>query len=483
MAVAPRSIPIIVLAGQSNANSAAIGQAVFAQVMAENGLFIQAAVNGTSVAPALDTGAGDWSASATAGSGELLRGLIGQIAAMLDPASPSYVPGAYLDRVVWVQGEADSWTYGSARDYQAGLAAIHQAMAARFGTHDLVISALSDASITGRAWSEGHVRNWRMVQDAQLALAASDPTIHIVDPDLVAVRGGFTPADMLLWDQVHYSAASGFASALGRALATAGPQRIEALAALTQGPAGPQYATGTMGNDVLHLAATGLGQAYGCAGTDMLVLTDRVDGVQIARSGIDALRVVANSGAAFHLDLVSIEALTLTPGADRALMAAGLRRVDAGGGHDTVNGLSGNDTLNLGAGSDLGHGGAGNDSVAGAGGHDLLCGGLGDDFIFGGTGHDTVSGGDGADRLAGGSGNDRLAGDGGADVYVFARGDGIDHILGFQVGFDRIELSGSSGSPTIAAAGNATLVSWIGGQIVLDGVAASSISAGDFLLM
>ena len=476
---AARSVPIIVLAGQSNANSVGIGQAVFDEVTARKGLYVHVAVNGTSISPTLDTGNGDWSASGASGSGELLGSLMAQIKAMTDPASPTYVPGAYLKKVVWVQGEADSWYAGAAARYQSDLKAIHAAMTRQFGVHDLVISALSDAAINGKPTSDSHRANWATIQRAQAALAASDPTILLIDPDAVAAKGGYGIRQMLRYDFLHYNSDTGYAAALGRALAQAGS---DVQAAPGTGGTGTalHYATGTEHDDSLRVAATGFGQAYGSAGADTLTLTDRATGVRVAAGGIDALRVTANGGATFYLDLVSIESLVLTGGADKVIMAAGLVRVDAGGGADWVNGLNHDDAIYLGTGNDLGHGGAGNDSIYGGDGKDLLFGSDGTDQLDGGNHADRLSGGTGRDRLQGGGGDDSLSGGRDRDVFIFAPGGGTDHITDFENGSDRIEWHGPSRGVTITASGDSTVLRWADVTVILDHVPTSQITAADF---
>ena len=149
MVDAARSIPIIVLAGQSNANSAGIGMAVFDQVRAEGGVYVHVAVGGSSLGPDPTQAKGDWNpfGGGSPLAGANLDSLIEQIRAMLDPASPFYVPGAYLDKVVWIQGEADAWVTGLAANYQGNLTALRAALVDQFGAHDMVISALSDAAI------------------------------------------------------------------------------------------------------------------------------------------------------------------------------------------------------------------------------------------------------------------------------------------------------------------------------------------------
>ncbi len=432
------------------------------------------AVNGSPLAPGLDMGGGDWGAG-----GELRGSLMAQIAAMVDPASPTYVPGAYLQKVVWVQGEADTWLTSAAANYGRDLKALHAAMTARFGAYDLVISALSDAAIDGKPTSDNHRTNWATVQRAQLALAAADDTIHLIDPDAIAVKGGYTPDTMLVWDKLHYNSANGYAEALGRALAQAGGSAAQA--APSQGtPTGPHYATGTEGHDTLYVAATGLGQAYGSAGFDTLTLTGRAEGVKIAAGGLDALRVTAHGGDAFYLDIVSIESLVLTNGADKVVMAAGLTRVVSGAGNDWINGLTNNDVIYLGTGNDMGHGGGGNDSIFAGDGNDLMFGSDGNDALSGDSGSDRLYGGAGSDRLTGGTGNDLLSGGTARDTFVFRPGSGTDHILDFENGLDRIQMIGTARSLTITASGSDTIVKCGDVTIVIDDVSASLITAADF---
>lgn len=42
-----------------------------------------------------------------AAAGELFRALLRQLDGLLDPAAPTYVPGAYLSGMIWLRGGAD----------------------------------------------------------------------------------------------------------------------------------------------------------------------------------------------------------------------------------------------------------------------------------------------------------------------------------------------------------------------------------------
>ncbi|MHA6347190.1 M10 family metallopeptidase C-terminal domain-containing protein [Roseivivax sp. CAU 1761] len=75
-------------------------------------------------------------------------------------------------------------------------------------------------------------------------------------------------------------------------------------------------------------------------------------------------------------------------------------------------------------------------------GDDRVSGGAGRDQLHGGAGDDALSGGGGEDVLIDGPGRDVLTGRAGADVYVFLRDGQSDRITNFEIGTDRIDLSG-----------------------------------------
>ena len=108
------------------------------------------------------------------------------------------------------------------------------------------------------------------------------------------------------------------------------------------------------------------------------------------------------------------------------------------------------------------YGFAGDDDIQAGGGNDTAYGGLGDDIVQGGGGDDTVVGDDGDDNLLGNSGNDDLHAGHGADVLIggwhddtiyliddalqdsilFEDGDGNDIVDNFELGVDKVFLSG-----------------------------------------
>ena len=114
--------------------------------------------------------------------------------------------------------------------------------------------------------------------------------------------------------------------------------------------------------------------------------------------------------------------------------------IDAGNGNDTVRGPAYNDLV---------HGGNGKDLLYGGNGADTLAGGNGVDRLFGEDGDDRLEGGNGADSLSGGAGN---------DIFVYTRpsdsaANGMDCIVGFTRGADRIDLSSLRGAVDLAWGG------------------------------
>ncbi len=112
------------------------------------------------------------------------------------------------------------------------------------------------------------------------------------------------------------------------------------------------------------------------------------------------------------------------------------------GGNDNIVGNVGNDQLFGGDANDTLWGNDGNDRLYGDSGNDRLSGDNGNDTLFGGIGDDQLLGGAGDDWLYGNAGIDVLTGGYGADTFVLASAQGTDTITDFQVGTDKLALSG-----------------------------------------
>jgi Ca2+-binding RTX toxin-like protein len=184
------------------------------------------------------------------------------------------------------------------------------------------------------------------------------------------------------------------------------------------------------------------------------------------------------------------------------------------GGIDRLSGGSGNDILTGGAGADALIGGNGVDTASyadsGGGvnvnlGTNVATGGAaeGDTFssieivigskfgdkLTGGNGNDDLRGRAGDDVITGGRGSDQLTGGAGADKFAFKDARfGRDTITDFENGTDLIDLRGSgltSASFVISNFEGDTILTLLSNPvfaIIIEGVKASTIDAGDFLV-
>jgi len=167
---------------------------------------------------------------------------------------------------------------------------------------------------------------------------------------------------------------------------------------------------------------------------------------------------------------------------------------------DMISALTGNDSVFASSGNDLLFGGNGNDILQGGRGNDTISAGNGSDILFGQGGNDLLFGGNGNDVLNGGAGNDTLSGGNGVDTFQYRQiiSDnsnyfGNDVITDFHN--DQIDLSFYANTYAVNfedlsiyddGQGNAIISvtdgNFVYGTITLEGVAAGTLSASDFLL-
>lgn len=175
-----------------------------------------------------------------------------------------------------------------------------------------------------------------------------------------------------------------------------------------------------------------------------------------------------------------------TPQADRLVGYSGNDFLVGLDGDDWLEGNRGNDTLLGGGGNDTLYGFQGRDLLVGSVGDDLLLGNGGNDRLYGGEGQDTLRGGLGADFLNGGRGSDTLEGGRGADRFWLQPGHGVDTIVDFELGSDRIVLGGrlTFDRLNLRQRGDNTVIRIARDNqrlAILEGIQASSLGQSDFL--
>lgn len=130
--------------------------------------------------------------------------------------------------------------------------------------------------------------------------------------------------------------------------------------------------------------------------------------------------------------------------------------------------------------------------VSGGVDNDRLDGGAGNDVLRGQGGNDVLAGGAGDDRLIGGAGADWLVGGAGADVFVFEADGARDTVEDFELGVDRLDVSGWSDSLwsyaqlEVSSRGNGSFIRFEDEQIRLytadqTRVGAADLSVEDFI--
>ncbi|OYU41389.1 MAG: hypothetical protein CFE33_04905 [Pseudorhodobacter sp. PARRP1] len=496
-----RSIPIVILAGQSNALRSGVSTGVSQAAADNNAIFLQSAVSGSPLDARLDTSTGDWNACGEPGTGELLNGLIAQIRALTDPTSATYIEGAYFAGIDWVQGEADAWSAAAASSYARNLTAVDNILTANFGPHRFVVSQLSDNAGSLATDSAQRVENWHTIQSQQATFASSGVGRFLVNPDSLAKFRGIATSSMFVNDGLHYS--QSFGSVLGNMLGSS------VFNSFTQGraAAGAEIHSfiGTSADDTFIVSALGLSQAFGAGGTDTIRFSNLSFGINLVGSGSQILQARASDIATdFTVNIVSIEKLFLTAQSDNIVLDANTLRIAAGAGNDTMLGSSqadtawmdgGNDLFSGRSGDDTAYGGTGSDTLRGGVGHDKLYGGDNQDFLNGDEGNDWLSGGSGNDTIVGGAGNDQSFGGSGSDTFVFAAIHGKDQINDFDAinnhtaSHDRIDFSQVPGFRSFDAMITSThqqghdvlIFTAPDNYIRLTHVALSDLDAGDFL--
>jgi serralysin len=277
------------------------------------------------------------------------------------------------------------------------------------------------------------------------------------------------------------------------------------------------------GQDVLDM--TGVG---GLTSISQLSITNTTQGASIT-FGADSILLKGVAPSALNA-----AAFRFAPGPTAAASApqqtltgtAGSDNLSGGAGNERLEGLDGMDFLTGGAGADQLLGGAGMDFINLDAEDTLIDGGDGFDYAYldssksygasfkvagtnveyvtgtlagdridasgvayrvimnGNYGNDVLIGGDGNDRLDGSADHDSLTGGSGNDTFYFAGRWGNDTITDFTDGQDVLDMSVSGLSSisqlAITDTAQGANVAFGGDSILLEGVAASSLTASDF---
>ncbi|WP_339873364.1 M10 family metallopeptidase C-terminal domain-containing protein [uncultured Brevundimonas sp.] len=244
---------------------------------------------------------------------------------------------------------------------------------------------------------------------------------------------------------------------------------------ILNGDAGIDYLVGGAGNDTLN-GGTGADALYGEDGDDLLIGgPDFVTDILVGGAGNDTLRGDSGLGDYDLMDGGSGDDIYwVDTGDDLTFEAAngGIDTVHAdvrvpNGGvylYANVENLVLEGTTAFGVGNEL------------------------DNSLIGNASNNYLLGGAGNDRLNGKGGSDVLFGQGGADIFVFEIGTGGDVIADFEIGVDRIDLTGfgfanfSQLAVNFSQVGADGAINLGGGDfIVLHSVTMASLTAADFI--
>ncbi len=445
------TIPIFVLAGQSNADKSGIDNRIIERLVAQGNAFefVKTSESSTSIYP--NANRDDWDP----GTKELFTQLVTAVkAAMTNVTRQGDIPQI---NILWVQGENDA--NSPTQSYYDALTNFITQLRTQIGDFSakFYISTLPYAS---------------NVRDAQYEVAADMSNVYTID----TTGAGF-------WDGIHYDKptvewiADAFMDMTGIAVQTIAKYKNTLAGALFDTTNGHPVVTSPRYQDYTFVGSDTRGYMFRSRSGDDNVTTG--DGNDTIYTGGNYDTVHAGGGNDFvsledHADIGyggdGNDTIWGGPGNDTIYGEAGNDSLTGDTENDIVSGGLGNDTLLGGDGNDTLYGDDGNDSLSGGYGADILDGGNGDDYLtafhdndiltggagndtlYGGGENDTLHGGDGNDLLSGDTENDYLAGDGGLDTLYGGAGD--DTLIG---------NGGDAGTPDLMFGGSGNDIYYVYG--------------------
>jgi Ca2+-binding RTX toxin-like protein len=292
-------------------------------------------------------------------------------------------------------------------------------LGAAFGAPDTLLGGdgddlLRDSGLIGA----GHVLNGGAGADTLEATGATLAGAEFVGIEVLAVAGRtvISPEALARFGTLSLAQGSFFdAFAAGR-------YDFRAKAIIGNGV----FFQGTLFEDDTVFGSAGADTLRGLGGNDVL-FGDSGDDVLAGSSGNDLMDGGAGFDAAVFV--LARENYTITQLGGGRIQVSGLEGADTLRGIEELRFADGVIPVATGLGETV-RGGAGGDSLNGLGGNDTIEGRGGADTLLGAAGNDLLIGGAADDRLAGGSG---------ADTFLMALpSDGVDRILDFTSGEDRL---------------------------------------------